>query len=296
MFSKKKNNIKNHYPTWLTIPAILIYTVFFILPVIMSIVLSTTDWNITRLTEPSFSGIKNYAIILSNSIFTKSILNTLIFATATTILKTLFGLILALALVKSFRGNNILRTLYYLPCVLSIVVVGVLFTAIMDYDGMLNNILRAVGLDFIATNWLGKYGTAMASVISIESWMWSGFCMFIFIAGLQAIPQSFYESAAIDGASTWQKFRHITLPLLVPSFTVVITLNITGGMKVFDIVYVLTNGGPGFDTQVLNTYTYRAFGLGLLGEAAASAVVLAIIVVIIAFIINRKLTNREVEI
>ncbi|GKX27964.1 putative ABC transporter permease protein YurN [Vallitalea longa] len=291
----KKDISRRFYPMWLATPAIVIYSLFFIIPVVLSLVLSFTDWNLLRITSPSFSGFKNYIELFKDPIFIKAIFNTLLFAITTCILKTVFGLLLALVLVKKFKGNSFLRTLYYLPCVLSTVVIGVLFTAILDTDGLLNNILNAIGLGNLATNWLGSYGTAMTSVILIESWMWAGFCMFIFISGLQAIPKDYYECADIEGCNKFQQFFKITLPLLVPSFTVVITLNISGALKVFDIIYVLTNGGPGFDTQVLNTYTYRSFGLGLLGESAASAIILSIIVVAISFFFNLKLKSKEVE-
>ncbi|QUI21992.1 sugar ABC transporter permease [Vallitalea pronyensis] len=291
----KKDISKRFYPMWLVSPAVVIYALFFIVPVILSLFLSFTDWNLHRIMSPSFVGFKNFIILFKDGIFVKAIFNTLLFASTTTVLKTVFGLLLALALIKKFRGNSILRTLYYLPCVLSTVVIGVLFTAILDTDGLMNNLLGAIGLEQVATNWLGSYGTAITSVILIESWIWAGFCMFIFISGLQAIPKDYYECADIEGCSKFQQFFKITLPLLVPSFTVVITLNISGALKVFDLIYVLTNGGPGFDTQVLNTYTYRAFGLGLLGESAASAIILSIIVVAISFILNLKLKSKEVE-
>ena len=174
-------------------------------------------------------------------------------------------------------------------------IIGVIFTSILANDGLLNHMLSGIGLSGLAVNWLADYITAMGSVILIEGWMWSGFNMFIFIAGLQAIPADYYESACIEGASKWKQFRHITLPLLIPSFTIIITLNITGSLKVFDLIYVLTKGGPGFDTQVLSTFVYKAFGLGLLGESSAASVILSLIVVCISFLLNRYLAKREVE-
>ena len=119
--------------------------------------------------------------------------------------------------------------------------------------------------------------------------------MFLFISGLQSIPAELYESAQMDGASAWERFVKITLPMLAPSFTVVTTLNITGGLKVFDLVYALTGGGPGFDTQVLSTYAYRAFGLGLLGKSSASSMVLSVGDVAVTFAMNRFLRSKEVE-
>lgn len=290
----RKKDKKKIYPLWLTAPAAFIYTVFFVIPVAVAFVLAFTDWNISRLYEPEFTGLKNFIVLIQDEVFLRSICNTLIFALGTTVLKVIIGLALALVLYKKLWGSRIFRTLFYMPCTLSTVVVGILFTSILSGDGLLNNLLNSLGIP-CEINWLGQYSTAMLWIILVEVWMWAGFCMFIFISGLQAIPRDYYECAALEGASGWQIFRNVTVPLLMPSFTVVFTLNITGGLKVFDMVYILTNGGPGFDTQVLNTYTYRAYGIGLLGEANASAIILSIVVVTLTFIMNRYLKGREVE-
>lgn len=290
----KSKRVQSMYPMWLTLPATTIYTIFFILPIIAAFILAFTDWNISRMYMPQFTGFKNFNVLIQDEVFIRSIFNTLLFATATTILKVIIGLALALVLSKKIWGNNLFRTLFYMPCTLSTVVVGLLFTSILSKDGLFNNLLSFLGFES-TIDWLGKYPTAMLWIILMEVWMWAGFCMFIFIAGLQAIPKDYYECANIEGASKWKTFTQVTLPLLVPSFTVVITLNITGGLKVFDMVYILTNGGPGFDTQVLNTYTYRSFGIGLLGEASASAIILSLIVVAITFILNKLLKDKEVE-
>lgn len=283
------------YPLWLVIPSLLLYTLFSTVPLVMSLYFSFTDWNIMRLNEPVFRGLSNYIEVLSDSIFTKSIFNTLLYAGGTSVLKALFGLILALALVKSNPVNNALRTLYYIPCVLSTTVIGVLFKAILSTDGLLNNFFNTIGLESLALPWLGSYGTAMFAIIILDSWMWAGFNMFILISGLQAIPTDYYEYGALEGVNKIQEFFYITLPLLVPSFTVIMTLNVTGGLKVFEIVYVLTGGGPGFDTQVISTYTYRAFSSGLLGESSASSIILCVIVVVLTFIINKLVRDKEVD-
>lgn len=283
------------YPLGAIAPAFVIYTLFAVVPLIISFVLSFTDWNMERIFQPEIVGFKNYCALIKDPVFIHSIGNTFIFAFTTTILKTLIGLVLALMLVKKVIGRGFLRTVFYAPCVISITVVGVLFKSILANKGLLNNGLEFVGLGFLAKDWLSQYSTAMGSVIFTESWMWAGFNMFIFISGLQAIPSDYYESADLDGASSWQKFKNITLPLIVPSLTVVVTLSIAGGLKVFDIIYVITNGGPGFDTQVLSTYTYQSFSLGFLGESSAGSIILAIIVMSISFMMNRYFSNREVE-
>lgn len=283
------------YPGWMCIPAAGIYTVFYIAPIVIAFLFSFTNWNMDRLNSPQFSGIQNFVNIFQDAVFLRSLGNTVLFAVFTTIFKTVVGLCLALLVVQKFRGNGFFRTLFYLPCVLSCMIVGLLFTGILKKGGLLNNGLIALGMEAMTKDWLGQYGTAMFWIIFIEVWMWAGFNMFLFISGLQAVPNELYESAKMDGATVWQRFSKITLPLLVPSFTVVITLNITGGLKVFDLVYALTGGGPGFDTQVLSTYTYRAFGLGLLGKSSASSVVLSVGVALVAFALNRFLRGKEVD-
>lgn len=281
---------------WLGLPAFLIYTIFFIVPIITAFFYSFTDWNLDRMNDPKFLGLRNFINLFQDEIFLRSVWNTVLFAFSTTILKTIAGLLLALLLVQKFRGNSIFRTLFYLPCVLSCMVVGLLFTGILKQDGLINHLLAAIGREDLARDWLGSYGTAMFWLIVIEVWMWAGFTMFLFISGLQSISREYYESAKIDGASGWVSFRKITLPLLAPSFTVVITLNITGGLKVFDLVYSLTGGGPGFDTQVLSTYTYRAFGMGLLGKSSASALILSVFIVAVTIVLNKFLRSKEVEV
>lgn len=288
-------NLNKSYSYVAVIPALLFYTVFAILPLIISFVLSFTDWNMDRLFTPTFAGFKNYIELLSQPVFLRSIANTLLFSVSTAILKTLGGLVLALILVRKVFGQKLIRALFYMPCVISITVVGVLFKSILARQGLLNNGLNQIGLSFISNDWLAKYDTAMLSVIFTEAWMWIGFNMFIFISGLQAIPQDYYESSAIEGASKIKQFFSITVPLLMSSFTVVITLSIAGGLKVFDIIYVLTNGGPGFDTQVLVTYTYQSFSLGFLGESSAASILLALLVTIISFYTNKVFRSREEE-
>lgn len=290
-----RKQLRKVYPVWLSFPAVFVYTLFFIVPIITAFFYSFTDWNMDRMNTPKYIAFRNFINLFQDEIFIRSLGNTVLFAVSTTVLKTAVGLALALLVVRKFRGNSIFRTIFYLPCVLSCMVVGLLFSGILKEEGLINTFLKAIGHAGLARDWLGSYATAMVWIIIIEVWMWAGFTMFLFISGLQAIPKEYYESAQLDGASARQRFFSITLPLLAPSFTVVVTLSITGGLKVFDIVYALTGGGPGFDTQVLSTYTYRAFGLGLLGKSSASALVLSIFIVGITFALNKFLRSREVE-
>lgn len=188
------------YPMWIALPGALVYTVFFVVPIIIAFFYSFTNWNLDRMDSPQFIGLRNFANLFQDEVFARSIFNTLLFAFTTTLFKTITGLLIALVVVKRFRGNSIFRTLFYLPCVLSCMIVGLLFTGILKQDGLVNNLLAAAGLGQLARDWLGSYGTAMFWIIFIEVWMWAGFSMFLFISGLNAISGEYYESAQLDGA------------------------------------------------------------------------------------------------
>lgn len=196
-FNKKQ--LSKTYSMWLGLPASLVYTIFFIIPIITAFFYSFTDWNLDRMNSAKFIGFRNFINLFQDEVFLRSLWNTILFAFSTTILKTVIGLLLALLVVQKFKGNSIFRTIFYLPCVLSCMIVGLLFTGILKQDGLINTFFAAIGRDDLARNWLGSYGTAMFWIIIIEVWMWAGFTMFLFISGLQSIPREYYESAQIDG-------------------------------------------------------------------------------------------------
>jgi len=284
------------YPNYFTFPAIAIFIVFFAIPIAAGFILSFTDWNINRIFEPKFNGIKNFIYLLQDEYFLLALKNTFKFAIITTVLIIVIGLILAIILNSAIAGRSFFRTLFYMPAVLSLIVVGIVFTSVFKMDqGVLNQILAAIGLDFLKADWLGNPGTALNCVIFVQVWKWSGFAMAIFLAGLQGISRDYYEASRIDGASKMQQFRNITFPLLAPAFTIVVTMNTIGGFKVFEQVYVMTGGGPGNATQVLGTYIYREFSKGTLGRSTAMGLFLFFMISVIAVIINKVLRGREVE-
>lgn len=177
-----KKQLSKTYPVWMSIPAVIIYTIFFIVTIITAFFYSFTDWNLDRLDSPKFVGLRNFFNLFQDGVFGQSIMNTFLFAFSTTFLKTAVGLLLALVVVKKFWGNSIFRTLFYLPCVLSCMIVSLLFTGILKQDGLINNFLGAVGLNSFARDWLGSYSTAMFWIIFIEVWMWAGFSMFLILS------------------------------------------------------------------------------------------------------------------
>lgn len=291
IFSKK-----NVYPYALTYPAILLYSAFYVLPIVAAFLLSFTDWNISRLLKPEFNGLSNFTGLFGEAVFGTAIKNTLLFAVISSFFKVTFGLLLAIAVVQPLKTQNYLRTLFYMPATLSMVVVGLIFTSIFQMTGPLNALLGSISGSTVEINWLGDANLAIFSVIFTEVWKWSGFCMAIFLAGLQSISKDYYEASKIDGASGFRQFLHITLPLLAPAFTVNITINIIGGLRVFEQVYILTNGGPGEATQVLSTYIFKSFTQGMLGKSTALGLILFLIVGLISVSTNTFLKNKEVEI
>lgn len=291
---KKKHSVQ-FYPAYFTWPALMVFGVFFAVPVVAGIVLSFTDWNINRLLTPKFNGIDNFLYLFQDEYFLLSIKNTLYFALFTCAGILLIGFFLALILVQKLYAKSFYRTLFYMPAVLSLIVVGIMFSSIFRMDGVLNQMLSFVGLQEWTRDWLGDPATAMPCIIFVQIWKWSGFSMAIFIAGMQSIGREYYEAATIDGANFWQQLHRITLPLLSSAFTVVITMNVIGALKVFEQVYVMTGGGPGYATQVLGTYIYRSFSKGLLGRSTAMGLVLFLVVACISLFINGMLKKKEVE-
>ena len=288
-------NTRRAYPTWFALGALLLYGVFTLVPSVLGILYSFTDWN-SYTTELSWVGLDNFATILTaGSNYMHVIGNTIMFTVATIILKTVIALALAVLLTEGIRrASSFYRVLFYLPAVLPIIVVSLIFRSILNpADGLLNETLRAVGLDAFALKWLTDPVIAMWSVIGVDVWRGVGYIMVILIAGLLAIPRDYYEAASIDGASAWSKFRHITLPLLTPVLAVVSVLNLLYGLKVFDIVFVLTRGGPGRATDTVYTMVFEDFSKGRWGLATALSTLLLIVMVVLAYFVIRVLQRDE---
>jgi len=225
-----------------------------------------------------------------------AISNTLLYSFSVTFLRNLFGLILALMLNAKIFGRNLLRTIFYFPMVVAPVVIGYLFTAVYNPgNGLLNVFFKVAGLGFLAQDWLNDPKIALFSVIMTDVWRTSGFVMVIYLAGLQVIPGELYESASIDGAGSKWKFFNVTFPLLAPTITVNVVLALIGTMKVFVMVLVLTKGGPGYATEVMNTYILRSFSIGLYGYGTAMGLVLTLFILLFGLPVLLFLRSREIE-
>jgi raffinose/stachyose/melibiose transport system permease protein len=285
------------YPLYFTFGALVLYLVFVVLPGFMGIAYSFTDWN-SYSTEVNFIGLENFRTILSTGeSYLDYIGNTLFFTVYTIILKTFFALILAVLLTYGIRHfAHLYRLIIYLPVVLPTIAVGLVFRSILNpRNGILNGFLRTIGLEALAQPWLVHPAIAMLSVIGVDTWKGVGYIMVILIAGLQTIPQEYYEAAEIDGASPFARFRYVTLPLLVPSLMVVTVLNLLYGLRVFDIIYVLTGGGPGYATDVVFTAVFDEFSKGRYGLGTALSSLLFVVMTIAGFFVVRILTRDSVE-
>lgn len=285
---------KSRYPLFFAAPVLLLYLLFSVGPVVVGIGYSFTDWNIYR-TDINYVGLENFRKIFSPDEFYLFFLkNTLIFTALTIILKTVIALALALLLNGAIkRMVNLYRIMIFLPAILPTLIVALVFKSILHpSEGILNNALRAVGLDGLAMRWLVDPSIALYTVIGVDTWKGIGYIMVILLAGLQSIPRDYYEAAEIDGANAWQRLRFVTIPMLMPAISVVTVLNVLHGLRVFDIVYALTNGGPGYATEVMYTVIFKAFSQGQYGLGTALSTVLLAILLFAGIFVVRLLDRN----
>lgn len=280
------------YPAAFLAPGVLAYLVFFIVPVIIGVCYSFTNWNFSR---ADFVGLLNYKNILSNPANKKALINTIIFAVVTTVGKVGIGLGLAVFLNRELKTKKYLRSVCFFPAIISTVAVSIVFKAILHPYGIFNQFLEFLNLDFLCQNWLTNKHIALFSVCAVEIWKWSGFNMVIILAGLQAVDSTYLEAATIDGANGWQKFWNVTFPLILPAFNNAFVNSLIGGLKVFDIIVATTNGGPGSATQVMNTIIYKSFSFNMQGEANAGYVLLSLMVAVLAVSSYTLIRRKEVD-
>ena len=290
-------NKKKVYPYWFLIIPLVLYGVFFLLPSILGVFYSFTDWNARSMGEVNFVGLKNYIeIFTSDKNYLSGIGHTLMFTIVSNIVKLVPALFLAIMLQEGLKGKNFYRTILYLPSILPFVIIGITFKSVLNYDnGLLNNFLDLIHLGFLKQKWLSDLNVVWGSVIGVDAWRGIGYVMTIFIAGLGAIPKTYYEAAQIDGANFWQRLKSITLPMLTGSIMINLVFGITYGLKVFDIIYVLTNGGPGHATEVVTTYSYQMYADGAYGMSTAFNTILLILTAIAGIFVVKNMSKKEVQ-
>jgi len=275
------------------LPALIIFTIFFIYPVASSFPLSLTKWNgISPNTE--YVGLKNFIKIWSDIHFWQALRNTFKYAILVTSIQNILGLALALAVTgKIYRP---VRVLFLVPPLLSSIALGVIWSYMYRPNGAINGLLTLAGLEQLKHAWLGEPETALYALVVTTVWKWTGMAMIIYLAAILAIPKDLQEAASIDGVNVWQRFHYLTFPLIAPAFTINIILSMIGSLKVFDIIFIMTQGGPGRATESLTTYIFsRAFGGNRFGYATAVAVVMFVIILVLSIFQMRYLTRREVR-
>ena len=276
-------------------PAAIVFAVVILLPIIENLFYSFTDWTGFG-SEFSFIGVQNFVRLFADQQTLQAFWNTIVFTICNAPLQIGLGLLLAVTLKKPGRFISVLRTIIVLPIAISGVVLGFLGTVIFDPNsGILRAMSEAPGLGFLAQNWLGNANLAMASVVAMNLWQWTGFTMLIFLAGLSTIPAELYEAATLDGAGPWAQFRTITWPLLAPAATINIVLTLIGGFKVFDIIYVLTQGGPGTATESIVMRVTSEGGFARFGYASAIDFTLTAVILIVALVALVFLRRREID-
>jgi len=279
-------------PYFLVAPAFLIFSIAILGPILATFGLSLTDWD--GFSTPSFVGFENFVRAFQDKIYMNSYWHAGVYIAATLILEVAIGLLLA-GLVSAKRNTTFYRVAFFTPVMLPLVVISVLWSFLLNPDlGILNRLLGQIGLESWQHIWLGDQSTALLTISVISGWIFAGFYMAIFYAGFQRIPSTIIESARLDGASEWQLLRGIKIPMVKNLTEVAILLCFTGGIQVFDLVYVLTNGGPYDTTQVPTTYLVRVvFRDQQMGYGSALAVILTLVVVTIGLIYNKVRTKDD---
>lgn len=292
--NRRQQSIFPRRLNWFYVPALLLFALFSLYPLISGMSLSLTNWN-GYSPNKAFVGFDNYLRLLGDEVFRTALLNTFIYGVGSTIIQQVLGLGLAVVLDRIVRGASLLRAVIYLPVMVSPVVLGTMYYLIFRYNnGALNDVRALLGESPVA--WLANSTAGVTIIVLVNSLQFVGISMVIYLAGLQGVPTEFYEAAELDGAGWWQRFRYITVPLLQPAFATSIVLNLIGGLKLFDVIEVLTGGGPGKSTHSVSTLigdTY--FSSQAAGYSSALGVVLFILIAVVTFVLNSVLNRKRVE-
>jgi raffinose/stachyose/melibiose transport system permease protein len=282
---------RSPYPTWFFLPAAVVYGTLFLLPTLASFYFAFTRWD---LFTAEWIGLNNFRQFFSEPFLVASIGNTLIYAVLTSGLKTVLGLALAVLLVSPILWRGTLRTIVFFPVLVSTVGVGITFTALMHPTrGAINVALETIGID--GPGWLTDPALALVSVALVDVWKGVGLATVIYMAGLVSISTDYYEASRIDGATRWQQFWRITLPLVWPATVTVVTLSLISGLRYFELIWAMTGGGPGFASDVVASTIFKQYQAGFYGLATAGNVVLFAMIALIVLPLSWWFNRREVE-
>ncbi|WP_312692605.1 carbohydrate ABC transporter permease [Caproiciproducens sp.] len=277
--------------TFMAVPAFLLFALFFVYPLIQGIGMSLTDWN--GISQANFIGLKNFTDFFQDERAVGDIRNTLLFALGSAPLLNIVGLCYALLMNGKFKGKSIARVIIYLPAVISPLIMGYIWYLLLQPGrGFVFHALELIGKSSWLGNWLGDFTASMIVLVLVNVWQYAGMTMVVYLAGLQSIPGELYESAKMDGAGSWNSFRYITLPMLLPSIRINVVTNIIGSLSVFDIIMALTDGGPGYATESLSVYIMRMCYGSKTGYSTAVAIIMFFII-LIPVIISMRLTRGK---
>ena len=277
-------------------PALILYVLFIIVPTVSSVYYSFTSWDGIS-PDVKFIGLANYKEIFTSARFGNALKNTIILTVFISILENAFALALSV-LVDNIRwGKNFFRSAFYIPVLISGIVSGFIWKIMYNYNfGAINSILTQIGMGNFKQDWLGNTSLTLIMIGVVLVWKGAGYYMIIYLASLQSVSTDVIEAAEIDGASPWQRFRMITIPLISGAFTINFTLSLINGLKVFDQINVMTDGGPGFTSETLVYLLYKVgFTEGRQGFGTAVGIMLLFIIIILNTIQQKFLRSREVQ-
>lgn len=276
------------------IPALLLILFFVLWPLIEAFRISFTQWN-GYSQDYKYIGLKNYLKLFKDSNFLIAFRNTIIYGFGSTLLQNLLGLAYAVFLNSRFKGHSVVRTFIYMPVMISSLIMGYIIYFFVQYNrGIFNEMIGIFGMASI--DWMASGTRGVIIITLMNSWQYVGIAMVIYMAGLQNIPQMYLEAAEIDGASPWQRFRHITFPLLLPSISSAVVLNLIGGLKLYDVIISLSGGGPGFSTHSLASYvSNQYFKAQNAGYSAAVGIFTFLFIMVVSNIFTNYFSKKEVD-
>lgn len=277
------------------LPAVLLFLIFFIIPILQGLAMSLTNWN--GFGKMDFIGLANFKYFFNDDRAVNAVKNTLLFGFIGAALVNIFGLFIALLLDEKLKGSGLVRTLVYLPNIVSPLIMGYIWTLILSSEGgVLKSTLEAINLPSLYKNWLAKPDSAIVCILIINLWQSIGGTMMIYLSGLQGIPGDLHEAALVDGAGYFRELFLVKLPLLGPSLRVNIITTLISCMSIFDVIMSLTGGGPGFFTESLSIFIYRKSVSGSAGYSAAVATILFLLIIIpvsVSFYVTKKMDEAQ---
>jgi multiple sugar transport system permease protein len=290
-FSSALNRRELLLPYLLVAPALVVLLALSIYPLLYSITISLQQ----ETSAGAVWSLVHFKRLVSDGFFRTALVHTFVYAAAALTCEFLLGLGLALLLNQQIRGRGLFRASLLVPMMLPTVVVGVVWRLLLNPNfGAINGTLKQIGINTEHLTWTASPRLAFLAVVAVDVWQWTPFVFLVLLAGLQAIPQEPYEAALIDGSSRWQTFRHVTLPLLKPAILIVLLLRTMDLLRVFDQIFILTEGGPGFATEMISLYIYRtAFRFFDFGYAAAMSFVLLAVTNVISVVYIKVLQAEE---